>query len=289
MRRLILLAALATLLAAPTAGRAAGVAAYRGLATWVDIYDVSTWANPEAAAARMRARGVSTILLETSNSDRAYDIRTPALVARFVEAAHANGLRIVSWYLPGLRNLARDRRRALAALTFTTPSGQRFDSFGLDIESTAVKRPDLRNARLVELSSDLRAAAGPDYPLAAIIPSPRGMELLPAYWPGFPYADLAAVYDVFVPMTYYTYRTRTKAATRDYLARSFEILREQTGDPEVAIHAAGGLAGRSRGGQVGSFVEAACESGVLGVSLYDWETTRPGQWGTLRRFADCAP
>ena len=63
-----------------------------------------------------------------------------------------------------------------------------------------------RSVRLLGLSSALRKAVGPDYPLGAIIPSPRGMQLRPDYWPRFPYEGLARTYDVFMPMGYFTYR-----------------------------------------------------------------------------------
>ena len=112
---------------------------YRGLGTWVDIYDTGVWADPEGAVAAIAARGARTVYLETSNYSQAVPIRRPALVARFLEAAHAQGLAVVAWYLPGFLDVARDVRRSLAAISFTTMSGQTFDGFGLDIESPAVR------------------------------------------------------------------------------------------------------------------------------------------------------
>ena len=76
----------------------------------------------------------------------------------------------------------------------------------------------------------LRAAVGPSYALGAIIPSPRGMQLLPKYWPGFPYSDLWQVYDVFLPMAYFSYRARGDAAVSRYVQRSIGIIRARTGD-----------------------------------------------------------
>src|SRR5207244_11943246 len=157
-------------------------------------------------AAAVRTRGVRTPYLETSNSNRAADLVRPAALGRLVDAAHARGLRVVAWYLPTLVRPARDLRRSLAALRFRTQTGRSFDSFALDIESSAVRAPPVRTARLLDLSRRLRAAVGPSYALGAIIPSPRGMQLLPKYWPGFPYSDLYRVYDVFLPMAYFIYR-----------------------------------------------------------------------------------
>ncbi len=269
--------------AAPAA--ASDTSSYRGLGTWVDVYDAASWANPERAVARMQARGIATIFLETSSYRRPDDLFRPDRVARFLDAAHERGLRVIAWYVPSFANLRRDLRRSLAAVFYEAPSGARFDSFALDIESSLVRSAARRTERLLRLASGIRAAAGEGYPLGAIIPSPRGMEILPAYWPGFPYANLAAVFDVFLPMAYFSYRTRDEATAGAYVARSLEILREQVG--EMPVHAIGGVASRSRPGQVRGFVEAACAGGAIGLSLYDFETTRPRQWDELARPGSC--
>lgn len=282
--RIALLAVLGMLVAAaPAAAR--DTSSYRGLATWVDVYDAASWANPEGTVERMRARGIVTIFLETSSYRRLDDVFRPDRVARFLDAAHERGLRVVAWYLPSFANLRRDLRRSLAAVFFEAPSGARFDSFALDIESSLVRSPARRTARLLRLASGIRVAAGDGYPLGAIIPSPRAMELLPAYWPGFPYAELASLFDVFLPMAYFSYRTRDEAAAGAYVARSLEILREEAGN--TPVHAIGGVASRSGLGQVRGFVEAACAGGVIGLSLYDFETTRPRQWDELARPGSC--
>ena len=203
----VLLVAASLCLAVPAG--AAGprdTSAYQGLGTWVDIWDGAQWAKPEAAVARMRDLGVTTLYLETSNYSQAVDLLRPAALGRFVDAAHANGLRIVAWYLPSFANVARDLRRSLAAVRFRSPKGEAFDSFALDIEAKVVPSAAKRSVRLLGLSRALRKAVGPDYPLGAIIPAPRGMELNPKYWPRFPYEGLAKTYDVFMPMGYFTYR-----------------------------------------------------------------------------------
>ena len=251
------------------------------------MYDGRSLANPEAAVRSMAARGVETLYLETSNYTRSVDVYRPDRVARFVDAAHARGVAVVAWYLPGFKNLNRDRRRSLAAIRFRTPSGERFDAFGLDIEASVVKPASVRSARAVRLGRELRAAAGADYPLAAIIPSPRGMELKPEYWPGFPYAALNRRFDAFLPMVYYSYRTTDRRGATDYVARSIEIIRQRSGDPDVPIHVIGGIADRSKLGQTRGFVAASCAGGVIGLSLYDFETTSARQWKELGRFPDC--
>ena len=266
--------------------QAATLDPYRGLGTWVDIYDTGVWADPEGAVAAIAARGARTVYLETSNYSQAVPIRRPALVARFLEAAHAQGLAVVAWYLPGFLNVARDVRRSLAAISFRTASGHSFDGFGLDIESPAVRSPELRTRRLLRVAAELREAVGAEYRLGAIIPSPRGLELSPTAWPGFPYEGLAEQFDVFLPMIYFTYRTDTAPAARTYVARSIAVLRRET-SPDVRIHVIGGVADSAERGQTKAFTDAVCAAGVMGGSLYDFATTGPVQWSRLSLLQGC--
>ncbi len=279
------LAALCLAVPAGSAQTGRDTSSYQGLGTWVDIWDGTVLAKPEAAVARMRDLGVTTLYLETGNFSQTVDLVRPAALGRFVDAAHANGLRIVAWYLPSFRNLARDLRRSLAAIRFRSPQGGSFDSFALDIEAKVVPSAAKRSARLLALSAQLRAVVGNHYPLGAIVPSPRGMDLNPKYWPAFPWEGLAKTYDVFLPMGYFTYRVKAAAGTRAYTAACVELLRERTGDEGLQVHAVGGLAAVATVTLVRAFAAAAAEQGALGASLYDYATTSPAQWRTLSAAA----
>jgi hypothetical protein len=261
------------------------LSAYMGLGTWVDLYDHQVLAKPEAEVAKMAKRGVVTLYFETSNYQMRQDLVNPARVARFVEAAHANGMQIVAWYLPSFRDLARDRRRSLAAINFTTPGGEQFDSFALDIESSLVKPAAVRSARLVTLSRRLRAAE-PDLPLGAIVPAPRGMQRLPWYWPGFPFEQLAQTYDVFLPMGYFTYRSKLPSFTGVYTQLNITLLRSWTGNPALPVHVIGGIADAASAAQVRAFTRAAQNGKSLGASMYDYATTTPVQWRELAAAND---
>jgi hypothetical protein len=284
--KLFLVIVVALCLAVPAGGAPPrDVSAYEGLGTWVDIWDGTVLARPEAAVARMRDLGVTTLYLETSNYSQAVDLVRPAALGRFVDAAHANGLRIVAWYLPSFKNVPRDLRRSLAAIRFQSPKGESFDSFALDIEAKVVPSAKKRTARLLALSRLIRRAVGNAYPLGAIIPSPVGMDLLPKYWPGFPYAGLAKTYDVFMPMGYFTYRTKTGAATRAYTEANVELIRTRAGNDSIVVHAVGGLAGSATIAQVHAFATAAAGQGAVGASLYDYATTSAAQWRVLSAAA----
>jgi len=280
----VCLLALALTSGASSAGHGnARLAAYHGLATWVDLYDPASWANPEEAVAGMASRGVRTLFLETGNYSRHSRIYRPDRVARFIDAAHAEGMQIVAWYLPDLAHPRHDFLRSVGAVRFRTPDGQAFDSFGLDIEASVVHNIELRNERLLALAHRLRAAAGGSYALGAIIPSPRGMQVLPQYWTPFPYRRLARVFDVFLPMGYFTYRPKDLGGAFGYTTRNITLIREKTGRANVPIDPIGGIANKTSLEQTRDFVRATRACGVIGASLYDFATTRAGQWTSLVR------
>jgi hypothetical protein len=265
------------------AGGRASLEVYRGLGTWIDIYDVA-WRHPGTAIRRMRARGVETLYLETSNFSRGRMLVFPDGVRRFLDAAHRNDVSVVAWYLPGLRNLALDVHRSLGAIRYRTPLGNGFDSFALDIESDAVDRPVPRTRRLLSMSERLRAAVGPSYALGAIIPSPRRLQADVLYWPHFPYQRLADVYDVFLPMTYFTFRVSGRFGARWYTAGNIDIIRQQTEDRSVPIHVIGGIGGDATKGETAGFVDAVRGRRAIGGSYYTFPITRPADWSKLGRL-----
>jgi hypothetical protein len=276
--------AVAVCACAAAAGRAndeRDLSAYTGLATWVDLYDPRILARPESAVAGMVRHRVRTLFLETSNYQMRRDLVRPDRIGRFVEAAHAEGLQIVAWYVPSFENLARDKRRALAAIDFRSRGGESFDSFALDIEARVVRSAPARSARLVLLARRLRAAA-PDLTLGAIVPAPRGMQRLSWYWPGFPFPELGESFDVFLPMGYFTYRSRRPRFSGAYTRLNITLLRQWTGNPALPVHAIGGLARDASSGQVSAFVKAAGAGRVIGSSLYDFADTSAKQWRELQ-------
>jgi len=277
----LLLATIIVISAPRPALAATPLIAYRGLGTWVDLYD-QAWKDAETATAAMAVRAVRTVYVETSNYRWPQDVNDPAGLSALITAAHAHGLRVVAWYLPGFADLGKDLRRSLAAVRFRTPGGQRFDSFALDVEASVVKPASTRTARLLLLSQRLRSAVGRAYPLGAITPSPVGMKLHADYWPDFPFRELAGLYDVMLPMGYYTYHGDGYARAYSETWQNIRIVREQTGKASFPIHIIGGLAAQSSALETLAFVRCVRLHGVLGASLYDYETTGAGDWQYLR-------
>jgi hypothetical protein len=281
-RLLLVAVVLSALLVTPASGASRQRSAYAGLGTWLDIYATQSWTHPEQEVAAMKRDGVRTLYLQTGNYEQSVDLVRPRRLGRFIDAAHAAGMRVVAWYLPSFLYPAQDTRAALAAIRFRSAEGERFDSFALDIEASLVHSVPLRTQRLLQLSARLRSAVGHRHPLGAIIPSPVGIRRHPTYWPGFPYRQLARLYNVFLPMAYATDRhIHGVRATRAYNAADVAIIRARTGKPHVPIHLIGGIANAMGPKETAGFMHAVADCSVLGYSLYAFSVTRQSAWKAL--------
>jgi len=257
---------------------------FQGMGVWVDLYDDAAWADPAAAVAGMAANGVRTLYLETSNFNRSFPFADKQGVAAFVDAAHDDGVQIVAWYFPGFVNVGQDATRSKAAIRFRTDAGNGFDGFALDIENPDVADVSVRTARLLDLSTRLRSFAGESYPLGGIIPSPRGIVVHKDYWPGFPYADLAAIYDVIMPMSYFTWHHPTGPSTHLYLTQNIRIIQREVGSDQVPIHVIGGIAQDASLDQAQAFVNVLRERGAIGGSYYTYTGVHGAEWSVLRQI-----
>lgn len=266
----------------PTAIRAnPNIGPFQGLGVWVDLYDAGAWDDPQAAVGQMAAHGVRTLYLQTSNDSRGSAFVAPDKVAAFVDAAHAQGIGVVAWYFAGFRDLSVDAARSEAAIDYVTPAGNRFAGFALDIESPAVSDPALRTQRLLQLSATLRTAAGPTYPLGAIVPSPLGLQTHHGYWPGFPWPQIAQTYDAILPMSYFTWGPRGEIGAYENIAGCVRLIRKWVGNDLVPIHEIGGLAQHATADETRGFVDAVRDTGLIGGSYYSWTGMTEPQWAQL--------
>ena len=270
---------------------------YEGLGAWIDAYDYGPAYHrphegrllvPEDVDA-LAARGVSTLFLQATRLDprSPQGIVDPILVGRFLERFHQRGLRVVGWYLPKFADLESDLANLRLIRDFEV-GGHRFDAIGVDIEwRRDVGDHGERSRRVVELSRRLRAETS-GLSIAAIVYPPVLLDTVyPRHWPGFPWAELAGVYDAWLPMTYWT-ETAPGSAYREgyrYTSESIRRLREKLANPSVPVHPVGGVADTSTTEDVEGFVRAAREAGAVGLSVYDFRTTSLAGWEVLQRVA----
>ena len=260
---------------------------YRGLGTWVDVYDWSQTYTREAAPAvgpqdvdRMAASGVQTLYIQASKWDSPTDVLEPERLLPIITRAHDLGIRVVAWYLPTFEDPATDLRRLLAVASLPV------DGLAVDIESSKVADPGERSGRLLAVSAELRQAL-PGRALGAI-PYPAVLldVINPRLWPGFPWRELAPFYDVWLPMSYQTYRTQA-SGYRDayrYAGENIDRMRVHMGWLDAPVHVIGGIADKTTWGDVDGIHRAVTERAGLGASLYDWRTTHPDLWPALQPY-----
>ena len=258
---------------------------YSGLGTWIDVYDWSATFNRGSERVgpsdvdRMADAGMQTLYVQTSKWD-APDILEPEHLLPIIARAKSRGMAVVAWYLPTFENLQADLSHLLAAGRL-----QGVDALAVDIESTKVADDAERSRRLVDLSTQLRAAL-PNTTLGGIPFPPVVTDVInPNLWSDFPWQAIAPMYDVWMPMSYQTMR-KSDSEWRDayrYTAENIDRLRGHLG-PNVMVHIIGGIADQTTTADVDGILRAAVERRAIGGSLYDWRTTGAGLYGPLQRF-----
>jgi hypothetical protein len=271
------------------------LAPLRRLGTWVDAFDYGL--HPENSVADMKARGVRVLLLCTARFSSSSDFHDEALMGRWLDAAHAAGIKVVGWYVPGYGDLDRDVRRTVAIERYVSPGGQRFDAIGINIERfrnagdpigqfTGEVYKSEFDVRLVTHLQRVRARTS--LVTAAIVPTPYATQ--PGNrWEGFPWSAVGRYSDVTVPMVLWSFRDGyTAAQVRDYVTTEIRRARELTGDP---VHVEGGVDDPGvvertpvTADRVQGFVDGAFAGKAIGGSHYDYATTHPSLWSTLAKL-----
>jgi len=268
----------------PAPNAAGSIQPYAGLGTWVDVYDWSHYKGSTPTVGpdhvdQMADAGVQTLFIQTAKADTPDDISEPELLLPIIERAHARGLEVVAWYLPTLEDVDKDLRRLVASANLQV------DGIAVDIEARNVGDVGERNRRLVDLSARLRNAL-PGRAIGAIVLPPVVLEVInPNYWPSFPWRDIAPYYDVWQTMGYWTNRTEA-SGYRDayrYTDENIRRMRNNLGT-DVPVHPVGGIGDRTTEADLEGFLRAAVQQRSMGGSIYDWRTTNPGHWASLRRF-----
>src|SRR3954453_2514235 len=296
---LVLLLGLLGLVPAPSpVGAADGpsLRPFRGLGTWVDVYDYGPafQGNPGALPAitvasvdDMAKLGIKTLYLQAPQDDTRSDgfIADRRLVGRMLRRAHQKGMKVVAWYLPHFADVDRDLRHVRALYDFRS-AGQRFDGIALDIEWTSdVKNTGKRNDALLSLARRARSWVT-SMPLGAIVLEPVLLEdVNQNYWPNFPWKKLADDFDVWMPMSYWTNRS-SDSGWKDsfrYTNENIRRVRKNPDDRSAAVHPIGGIADQVSAGDLKGFTDAAKLRRSIGWSLYDYVTTSSSGWPRLRR------
>lgn len=271
---------------------APSLAPFRGLGTWVDVYDYGPrfQTTPPAVTPSsiddMARLGIRTLYLQAAQDDTRSEgtLVDRALVGAMLRRAHRQGVKVVAWYLPHFADVDRDLRYVRALHEFRA-RGERFDGIALDVEwTTDVPDTDQRNAALIDLARRSRRLVT-DVPFGAIVLEPVLIEdVNTAYWPRFPWKQLRGSFDVWLPMSYWTNRS-TASGWNDayrYADENIRRTREHLADPDASVHVIGGIGDRATPAAYADLVSAAHDGGAIGWSVYDYVTTSSSAWTRLR-------
>lgn len=190
---------------------------------------------------------------------------------KVLPVAHAAGIRVYGWDFPNLRDWQADVARAVAAITYTTPSGDRIDGFAADIE-TASEGTALTPEAAFAYGTLLRQEVGYGYPLIAVVPNPT-----PYYRSFYPYPHVVAQFDAIAPMVYWYGRNPVTdvEAAMDHLAAF--------GKPVFPIGQAYDTGdGPPTRDEILAFMEAAERKHAPGVSFWVWHHASPDNWAAIR-------
>jgi hypothetical protein len=227
---------------------------------------------------------VQTLFLQTGRYNTKEAIAPEA--GEWLTAAHAAGLKVVGWYLPSYRRLAREVRRTVAIARFRA-GAERFDGLGIDVEfKDEVRHVPTWNDRVARHASAVRRAVGGDYPVAAITPTPLGMAVAPQRWTGFPWRALARASDVVMLMSYWSFRDDCREVPSHcayrYTVENVRRARALTGGSPINV--IGGVGDSISLAELGEFVRGALASRAIGASLYDFFTTEDVFWAFLAKL-----
>ena len=255
---------------------------YAGLGAWVDGLDYGVAYQPRGVAPAVQpaviddlaAHHVKTLFLQAARADSRSPggLVDPGTTANLLLRAHQAGIRVVAWYLPRFRSVDEDLTNLVQLASFDA-LGHRFDGVAVDIEYTDdVPDVDERNARLIDLSQRLHAAE-PDTPLGAIVLPPVQTEVVnQQLWPDFPWSQLTHLYDVWLPMSYWTFRDGMYADGYSYNEESTRRLRADVGDAHAVVHAIGGIGDKATADELNAFARSVAATGAVGGSIYDWSS-----------------
>ncbi|MCA1832941.1 MAG: hypothetical protein ABR548_00410 [Actinomycetota bacterium] len=266
----------------------ADTAAFRKLATWVDLYDYTSStaeSTIQSRVADMKARGVRTIFLQTGRYNTAA-FSNPTQVAQWLTHAHAAGLRVVGWYLPAYSEyLSGDIAKTAVIASYVSPTGHRFDGLAIDIEYRAKtsSKTEFFNGITSQLAG-VRGRVGLVYPVGAITFAPLDMDLWTAGWDGFPWASVGKYANAVMPMGYWSNRDSrcsggdTAYCPYQYTLTNIQRSRSYTGLP---VHDIGGVGHQVTASEVSKYVQAEKAGRAYGGSLYDYGVTATSFWAYL--------
>jgi hypothetical protein len=204
---------------------------------------------------------------------------------RLIPAAHKQGIAVIAWVYPYLRDVSLDVRLTKLVTDYVTPTGERADGVAADIEEV------IDRASVYSYGQLTRALLGDDTLMVAAVFHPRAE-------PDYPYDAIAANWNVLAPMDYWHSRARKlygRADVTRFVAVSIITIRAAMGMNQLPIEELGqtynmftddftGGATAPGWDEMIADMDAAKDFGCIGVSFFEWQTATQEQWQAISRY-----
>ncbi|MGO8947848.1 MAG: hypothetical protein ACLQUY_09325 [Ktedonobacterales bacterium] len=270
----------------------------KGRAIWMTVAGKGMWftnylphhSNIDALVRAAKLAGVTYLYAEVAITQ--YGFYGQNTLDRLLPAAHAAGIAVIAWVYPDLTNIAADVRLTLEVADYVTKSGDRVDGVATDIE-------DVDDTATVYCYGQLvRVLLGADTLMVAAVYHPFAQ-------PYYPYAAIAASWNVIAPMDYWHSRNLPSYSVSDvrrFVADSITTIRAaMTGVLGVTTNSLpveelgqtydmySGDGTRDMAAPTATEIEADMQTaralGCIGVSFFEWQTTTQGEWGAIKQFS----
>ncbi len=230
--------------------------------------------------------GVTHLYVEVAITQ--YGFFAPDSLDRILPAAHAAGIPVIAWVYPTLDNVGDDVRMTQEVANYRTPSGDRADGLVTDVETT------VDALSVYTYGQMLRALLGPDELLV-------DSALNPIASPNYPYAAVAASWNVIAPMDYWHGRPNlpySAADVRSFVTNNIATIRNaitQGGERLVPIEETGQMydmysndgtdGGDSpNAAEITADMQTAHDLGCIAVSFFEWQTASQPEWAAFDAY-----
>ncbi len=208
---------------------------------------------------------------------------------RLLPVAHAAGISVIAWVYPNLDNITADLRLTQAVAQYVTKSGDHADGIATDIEEVD------DTASVYSYGQLVRALVGPGTLLVATVYHPFAQ-------PYYPYAAIAASWNVIAPMDYWHgrhYHQYTADEVHQFVTDSITTIRAAMGGLTATVtlpveelgQTYDMYSGDGTGNQaapttaeVTADMQTARALGCIGVSFFEWQTTTQQEWSAITSF-----
>ena len=219
-----------------------------------------------------------------------YGFYAPISLDRLLPAAHAQGIAVIAWIYPTLENVTDDIRLSARVAQYVTPSGDRPDGLATDIEEV------MDSGSVYTYGQVLRGLLGSDELMV-------NSAMHPFTHASYPYAAIAASWNVMAPMDYWHSRAShiyTAADVARFVTISVVTIRaamlaagvsspipiEELGQMYDMYSGDGAGTGHNPSGpEITADLEVARSLGCIGASYFEWQTATQAQWQALSAFA----